>query len=150
MTVVFRHQLTDERWLPQRLKTVPLTGPGQTIELGVHKHRSLVIDGHIMGVQIARGVAQLRDVDCIVTLVGLVRLLGIFKAPQLIQTGHPQTVVIRIQANAHAAREVTFKQTHAGIRVGANKKQLACLVGREGQADLVLPQPMSHTAGVVD
>ncbi len=59
---------------------------GQTAKQGVYEdHSTVAVNGHIVNVQIASGVACLRDVQTIATIGGLTWCNHIFETPHLIE-----------------------------------------------------------------
>jgi hypothetical protein len=108
MAAIFRRQLADERGLPQRFKAMRFAQCRQAAKQRVDEHQSaMTIHGHVVNIQIAGGVTHLRYIQPVVTLLLLSGFEDIFKAPDLIQAAHVQTIWCRAQS--HAAVKTAFK-----------------------------------------
>ena len=146
MAAVLRRQFTDERRFPHRPEAMPFAGGGETAEQGIDEnHPAVGVDGDVVDVEIAGGVADLGNVEPVVALVCLSRCQRVLEPPELIQRGHPQTVTVRAQP--HAAAEGALEDRESSVGLQPDQEQLAHLIGGERQAQPLLRQPRGELPG---
>ena len=145
MAAVLGGQPAQERRPPQRREAVALVERRQAAEARVDEDDPAAgLDGDVVDVEVAGGVADARDVEPIAALVELARPQDVLEAPELVERTHPQRLAVAPQA--HAAVEGALEDRQRAVRAAAEEEQLADLVGREGQADVVVGQPAREVA----
>ena len=63
----------------------------------------------------------------------------VFQAPELVERTHPNRATV--DAETHAAVECPLENRNTPINPSADQKQLACLIRRKCQADVLFFQP---------
>ena len=145
MTAVLGGQLAQKRRAPQRLETVRLADGGQAAEQGIDEDQLAVgIDRHVVDIEVARGVADLRQVKRVVAVLGFALGEQVLETPDLVQAAHPQPV--GCCAQTHAAIEAALECGEFAIALQAQKEQLADLVGGQRDGKLLLGQPGKELA----
>ena len=148
VTAVLWRQPGDEARLPDWREAVRLTGRCQAGEQRRCEQRAaMAANGNVVNVEIARGVADLRNIECVVALVHLAVGDGVLEPPELEERGHPQRLAIAGQS--HAAVEVALMDRLSAVRLQADQEQLAALLGGEGQAQPLVRQPFRELARAV-
>ena len=131
---------------PQRLEAVAVADRGQAAEQGIDEDRSAVaVYRDVVDVQIAGGVADLRDIETIVVVLGFALGEQVFETPDLVEAAHPESV--GRGAEAHAAVEGAFEDGQFAAALEAQEEEFADLVGGEGERDFLLGQPGQHLTG---
>jgi len=93
----------------------------QAAERGGHEyHPAVAVHGDVVNVEVARGVADLRDVQPVASLVDFAGPQRVLEAPQLVQGIHPQSLAVGPQP--HAAAEGALEDRQLAGRVPAQQE----------------------------
>jgi hypothetical protein len=145
MAAVFCRQSRDMRRLPQRRKAVRRVHRRQTVQARVDEHNPAIgIADDIMDIKIARRVSDARDEQPVIAFVEFAGAEDVLEPPELKQRTHPERLPVPVQP--HAAVERALENGERSRRVPAEKEQLARLIGRESEADVVPRQPRNKVS----
>src|SRR5436189_2424358 len=90
MAAILRHHLAHKGWPPQRRKTRAFGERRQTVKAGGDKDdATILINGEVVDIEVASRMADLRNVETIVSLMKLPGLQQILKSPQLVLSAQP-------------------------------------------------------------
>ena len=97
---------------------------------------------NVMQIDVACRITKLRNVKSIVT-VGrpLACGEGVFKAPELIETRHPEGLRIAGGTESHATFKRSLEDRQSLVGFEPNEKEFACLIGGKRDAQPLLVQP---------
>jgi hypothetical protein len=99
-------------------------------------------------VDVAGCIANAGDVEPVAALVGSARLKRVFELPELIEAAEPEGLVA-CGEQTHAAVEGSLEDGELAVGLGAEEKELAGLVGGEGQAYPLLAHPRGEIPGAI-
>jgi hypothetical protein len=146
VAAVLGHQLADERRLPDRFEAVAGAQHGEATEVGIDENEPLVlVENHVVHVQIPRGVGEAGHVEAVVAVVLLPRREAVFDLPDLVTAVHVEGVAV--EAQPHGFVEETLVDGEAATLLAAEQEQAVALVGGEGNADPLLVQPVPQAFG---
>ena len=145
MAAVLGRQLADERRPPERREAVGLADRGEAAEQRVDEHDpALGVEGDVVDVEVARGARDLRHVEPVVALVRLAGLERVVEPPELEQRRQEQR--LRARPEAHGAVEAALEDRQPAVRLQPDQEQLAALVGREREREVLLGEPARELA----
>ena len=102
-------------------------------------HSSRVLDRDVMNVDITGRVSDLRNIDAVKAIRRLSGFEDVFKAPELIERRHPNG--LSIGPKSQTAIESPLEDRQPTVRLQAQEKDFAGLIGRERETDFGLRQP---------
>jgi hypothetical protein len=143
MAAIFGGELGDKGRLPHDAEAVRLARRGDAGEECVHKNGALVaVEGDVVCIHIAGGVAELRDVEPVIAAGrGRAGRQCIFKPPELINGTHPQRLRIGRNGEAHAALKRALEDGEFPIRLQPDEEEFAALIRCESKRRTLLAQP---------
>jgi hypothetical protein len=143
---ILRGEAGDPRRAPEGAEAVGFADGGEAGEEGVDEDRAaLTVDGDVVDVEVAGGVADRWDIKAVVAVVALARGEVILEAGELVVGGEPEGLGGGVQA--HAAAEAALVDGELVILGEAQQEELAGLVGGEGEAEPLLREPGGQAGG---
>jgi len=111
VATIFSGQPAEEWRFPQWYETVRVAELRETAEQCIDEDDATAgFNGNVMDIQIARRLAQLRNIHSVIAGCNLSQRQNILKSPQLIQRRHPQRLPVSLQAEASIERAFKNRQ----------------------------------------
>jgi hypothetical protein len=140
VTAVLGGEPAEERRAPERPEAVRLRERRQAAKEGVDEHQPPVcVDGEVVDVEVAGGVADLWYVEAVVAVLLFAGGKDVLEAPDLVEAAEVEAV--GGAAQAHAAVEAALDDRQLAIGLEADQEEFADLVGGQRERELLLAEP---------